>query len=42
MQNSALEEKSNSLFQDFFDSIDKMFILEERLGTRLLFHKYLT
>ena len=35
MRNSALREKFNSFFQEFFASIDKTFILGHRLGTRL-------
>ena len=40
MSNKALQEKSLiSIFQEIFTSIDKIFILVGRLGTRLSFYK---
>ena len=39
MSNKALQEKSLiSIFQEIFTSIDKIFILVGRLGTRLDYH----
>ena len=40
MQNNTLQERFTFYFKDFFASIDKMFSLEERLGTRLYFYKF--
>ena len=41
MRNSALRKSLISVFQEFFASINKIFILVERLGTRLLFYEVL-
>ena len=39
ISNSALREKFNLFFQEFFASINKIFILAGRLGTRLSFYE---
>ena len=40
MRNSALKSLT-ATFQEFFGSINKIFILTVRLGTRLLFYEVL-
>ena len=41
MQNSALRKSLISVFQKFFATINKIFILAGRLGTKLLFCEFL-
>ena len=42
MGNSALGKSLISIFQEFFDSINEIFILQWRLGTGLLFCQFKT